>query len=100
MTQEEHPRPVRTLGFRFTDWFRSSASGWRLGADRKRRGQRAPCNPPGDGDRQLWLALIGLILLHLGHPLTWQMPRPAWWFPPLGLGLVLRVWLGPRALAL
>src|SRR5262249_32737061 len=51
-------------------------------------------------DRRAWLAGAGLVLLHLSHPLTWQVAQPALWFPPLGIGLVLLAWLGPRALGL
>jgi PAS domain S-box-containing protein len=52
--------------------------------------------------------LLGVLLLHLAHPLTWglllpQLPRtqgpagPLLWFPPVGLGLALVAWFGPRA---
>src|SRR5262249_41015000 len=44
-----------------------------------------------------WLALAGLVALHLSHPLTWQVAFPAAWFPPAGIGLLLTAWLGPRA---
>ncbi len=50
---------------------------------------------------QRWLvAAVGLLLLHLGNPLVWRHPLPIWWFPPVGVGLVLVAWLGPRAVLL
>src|SRR5262245_49668222 len=49
------------------------------------------------GPRSIWLALGGLLLLHLTNPLAWGSSRPALWFPPAGIGLVLVAWFGPRA---
>jgi PAS domain S-box-containing protein len=46
------------------------------------------------------LATAGLLLLYVGHPLAWQRRPPALWFPPVGLGIVLVAWLGPRAAVL
>src|SRR5436305_9570056 len=53
--------------------------------------------PPG---RRWPLPALGLLLLHLGNPLAWGHPLPEWWFPPVGLGLVLVAWLGRRAVLL
>ena len=51
--------------------------------------------------RRRWVvAALGLIALHLGNPLVWGHPLPDWWFPPVGVGLVLVAWLGPRAVLL
>jgi signal transduction histidine kinase len=51
--------------------------------------------------RRPWLlAGFGLLLLHLGNPLAWGHPLPEWWFPPVGVGLVLVAWLGPWAVLL
>ncbi len=51
--------------------------------------------------RRRWLlAVAGLLALHLGNPLFWKHALPVWWFPPVGLGLVLVAWLGPRAVLL
>ncbi len=53
---------------------------------------------PGSGRDLRWLlAVVGFIALHFSHPLVWHRPVPGWWFPPLGFGLVLVAWLGPRA---
>ena len=49
------------------------------------------------GRRPWLLAGLGLLLLHLGNPLAWRHTLPDWWFPPVGVGLVLVAWLGPRA---
>src|SRR5262245_21896826 len=50
-------------------------------------------------DRRLWLALIGVVLLHISHPVWWQATLPAIWFPPAGVALLLTAWLGrPGAL--
>jgi signal transduction histidine kinase/integral membrane sensor domain MASE1 len=58
-------------------------------------------HPIAPGERRPWvLAGFGLLLLHLGNPLTWGHPLPEWWFPSLGFGLVLVAWLGPRAVLL
>src|SRR3954454_24766364 len=62
---------------------------------RRALAQLAPQEP-----RRWQLAGVGLLLLHLGNPLAWRHPVPMWWFPPVGIGLVLVAWLGPRALAL
>src|SRR5439155_21051429 len=43
---------------------------------------------------------VGLRLPQLRKPLRGRLAQPAVWFPPLGLGLVLVAWLGPRAVAL
>src|SRR5947199_9894289 len=59
-----------------------------------------PPSPNPSPDRRRWLALAGLILLHLSHPLTWQAAFPAAWFAPAGLGLLLTAWLGPRGAGL
>src|SRR5262249_6653119 len=50
--------------------------------------------------RQWLLAVVGLLLLHISHPLTWGQEGPGLWFAPVGLGLALTAWLGWRALAL
>jgi signal transduction histidine kinase len=51
--------------------------------------------------RRHWLlAGAGLLLLHLSNPLVWRHSVPVWWFPPVGLGLALVAWLGPRAVLL
>jgi signal transduction histidine kinase len=52
------------------------------------------------GRRPWLLAGLGLLLLHLGNPLAWRHTLPDWWFPPVGVGLVLVAWLGPRAVLL
>jgi len=53
------------------------------------------------GQRRPWLlAAVGLLFLHLGNPLAWGHTLPDWWFPPVGVGLVLVAWLGPRAVLL
>ncbi len=52
-------------------------------------------------DRRPWqLAAVGLLVLHLGNPLFWRHALPVWWFPPVGIGLVLVAWLGPRGVLL
>ncbi len=76
----------------------ASAAG--AGPSPERRLDDAAVAAPGSVGRHAALAAAGLALLHLSHPLTWQIPLPAFWFPPLGIGLVLLVWLGPRALGL
>src|SRR5205823_1889395 len=38
---------------------------------------------------------VGLVVLHLGNPATWDASVPALWLPSLGLGLALTFWLGP-----
>jgi PAS domain S-box-containing protein len=43
---------------------------------------------------------VGLLLMHLGNPLVWGHALPVWWFPPVGVGLVLVAWLGPWAVLL
>jgi PAS domain S-box-containing protein len=48
-------------------------------------------------DRRWLLAVAGLVLLHLVQPLAWGGSPPDLWFAPLGLGLALVAWLGPRA---
>jgi PAS domain S-box-containing protein len=68
----------------------------------------APATPPASAapvpnpspDRRPWLALAGVVLLHLSHPLTWQAALPGAWFAPAGIGLLLTAWLGPRGAAL
>lgn len=52
-----------------------------------------------------WYALaivptLGLLFLHLGHPQVWVRELPGWWFPSLGVGLVLVAWLGRWAVLL
>ena len=44
-----------------------------------------------------WVALIGLLALHLTNPYTWGLPIPGLWFPAAGVGLCLLAWLGWRA---
>jgi PAS domain S-box-containing protein len=58
-----------------------------------------PLPPPAAAraDRRWLLAAAGLAVLHLAQPLTWGGSPPDLWFAPLGLGLVLVAWLGPRA---
>jgi PAS domain S-box-containing protein len=43
------------------------------------------------------LALFGVAALHLTNPLTWGLAEPRLCYLPLGIGLVLVAWLGPRA---
>jgi PAS domain S-box-containing protein len=43
---------------------------------------------------------VGLLLLHLGNPLTWRPQLPALWFPSAGVGVLLVAWLGARAAVL
>jgi PAS domain S-box-containing protein len=52
------------------------------------------------GWRPWLLAGLGLLALHAGNPLAWRHPLPEWWFPPVGVGLVLVAWLGPWAVLL
>jgi PAS domain S-box-containing protein len=69
-------------------------------AGAEQRTDRAGPGGRASADRQIWLAILGLALLHLGHPLSWGFSTPGYWFPPLGVGLALVAWLGPRALLL
>jgi PAS domain S-box-containing protein len=51
--------------------------------------------------RRPWLlAAAGMVLLQVSHPIFWRHALPVWWFPPVGIGLVLVAWLGPRAVLL
>src|SRR5262245_55325475 len=56
----------------------------------------APPHPLLQPDRRWALSLAGLLVLYLSQPLAWHLPNSPLWFPPLGLGLVLAVWLGRR----
>src|SRR6202007_148656 len=47
--------------------------------------------------RRTVLFLSSLLLLHATNPLAWGQSGSALWFPPVGLGLVLIAWFGPRA---
>jgi PAS domain S-box-containing protein len=47
-------------------------------------------------DRRWILAALGAALMTVAHPLLWQPEGHGLWFAPLGLGLVLIAWLGPR----
>jgi PAS domain S-box-containing protein len=46
------------------------------------------------------VAALGLLGVYLGNPLVWGHPLPVWWYPPVGVGIVLVAWLGPRAVLL
>lgn len=64
---------------------------------------RDPVKPPrvpARAPRPAVASLLGLLLLHLSHPLTWHWEMPGVWFPPAALGVVLATWLGSRAAAL
>ena len=44
------------------------------------------------------LIAAALVLLHLTHPLTWGRSVPDVWFAPVGIGIALVAWFGPRIL--
>src|SRR5262249_48358885 len=48
-------------------------------------------------DRRWLLAVVGALLLHIGHPIGWHGARAELGLPALGVGLALVAWLGPRA---
>jgi PAS domain S-box-containing protein len=50
--------------------------------------------------RRWLLAVAGLVVLHVTHPLTWGQFGPGVCFLPLGFALALIAWLGPRAVLL
>jgi two-component system cell cycle sensor histidine kinase/response regulator CckA len=56
--------------------------------------------PTRFADRRGWLAAIGLVVLHLSHPVTWGQPAVIAWFAPVGVGTALVAWLGWRGVAL
>ncbi len=57
-----------------------------------------PARPPAG--RRWWLAVAGLVVLHISHPATWTPGAEPLWYPPVGLGLALTAWLGLRAAVL
>ena len=44
--------------------------------------------------------LLAALLLHLSHLSCWHQPEPHVWFAPLGIGIALLAWFGPRVLLL
>lgn len=53
---------------------------------------QSPKNP-----HRSFVFLLSLLLFHVTNPLGWGESGLASWFPPVGLGLALLVWFGPRA---
>lgn len=50
--------------------------------------------------RKLRTAVLGVLLIYLANPLTWNATYPGPWFPPAGIAILLVAWLGPVAVLL
>jgi PAS domain S-box-containing protein len=59
--------------------------------------RKSAAGMPTPPDRRWLLALVGFLLLYLGHPPVWDRSLPGLWLAPAGLGVALVAWLGARA---